>query len=296
MRARFVLPPRVLSLCLALAAAACSRAPEQRTFTLQGQVQSLDLPRKLVTVKHEEIVGFMPAMTMPYEVADAKALDGLAPGDLINSKLVIFSNGARLVDSRKVGTAPLEKPPADVPNPPTASAGFELLRPGEAVPDTKFLDQDGKARHFGAFKGSTVVLTFIYTRGPLPTFCPLMDRHFAALQKSLKSDAALQNVHLVTVSFDPTTDTPPVLKKHARSLDADFTRWTFLTGDRDEVDRFAARFGVSVDRALNDARDITHNLRTAIVNADGKLAKVYTGNDWTPEQILKDLRELGTGN
>ena len=123
-----------------------------------------------------------------------------------------------------------------------------------------------------------------------------MDRHFAALQKSLKSDATLQNVHLVTVSFDPTTDTPPVLKKHARSLDADFTRWTFLTGDRDEVDRFAARFGVSVDRALNDARDITHNLRTAIVNADGKLAKVYTGNDWTPEQILKDLRELGTGN
>src|SRR4249920_3463108 len=135
MRARFVLLPRVLSLCLALAAAACSRAPEQRTFTLQGQVQSLDLSRKLVTVKHEEIVGFMPAMTMPYEVADAKALDGLAPGDLINSKLVIFSNGARLVDIRKVGTAPLEKPPA-VPNPPTASAGFELLKPGEAVPDT----------------------------------------------------------------------------------------------------------------------------------------------------------------
>jgi protein SCO1/2 len=295
MRARRVLFLSVCSLCLSLAVAACSKAPDQRTFTLQGQVQSLDPPRKLVTVKHEEIKGFMPAMTMPYEVTDAKALDGLAAGDLINAKLVVFSNGAHLVDIKKVGTAPLEKPPADVPA-PTASSGFELLKPGEPVPDTKFLDQDAKTRRFGAFAGSPVVLTFIYTRCPLPTFCPLMDRHFATLQKTLKTDPAMKNVHLVTVSFDPTTDTPAVLKKHGRELDADFTRWTFLTGDRDDVDQFASRFGVSVGRALNDARDITHNLRTAVIGADGKLVKVYTGNDWSPEQILKDLRELATGN
>jgi protein SCO1/2 len=282
----------VLSLSLSFAFAACSKAPEQRTYTLQGQVQSLDTPRKLVTVKHEDIKGFMPAMTMPYEVADAKLLDGLAPGDLINAKLIVFSNGAHLVEIKKVGTAPLEKPPADVANPPTASSGFELLRPGEAVPDGKFLDQDGKPRGFGSFKGSPVAMTFIYTRCPLPTFCPLMDRHFASLQKSLKADPALNGVKLVTVSFDPVTDTPAVLKKHAKSLDADPSRWTFLTGDRDDVDQFAARFGVSVDRALNDARDITHNLRTAIIGADGKLVKVYTGNDWSPDQVLADLKKL----
>jgi len=282
----------VLSLWLALAVAACSKAPDQRTYTLQGQVQSLDTPRKLVTVKHEEIKGFMPAMTMPYEVADPKALDGLAPGDLIDAKLVVFSNGAHLVEIRKVGTAPLEKPPAEVPNPPAASSGFELLRPGEAVPDGKFLDQDGKRRGFGSFKGSPVAMTFIYTRCPLPTFCPLMDRHFASLQKSLKADPALKNVKLVTVSFDPVTDTPAVLKKHAASLEADPARWTFLTGDRDDVDQFAARFGVSVGRALDDAREITHNLRTAIIGADGKLVKVYTGNDWSPDQLLADLKKL----
>jgi protein SCO1/2 len=135
-------------------------------------------------------------------------------------------------------------------------------------------------------------MTFIYTRCPLPTFCPLMDRHFAALQKTLKADPALKNVKLVTISFDPTTDTPAVLKKHAKSLDADLARWTFLTGDRDDVDQFAARFGVSVSRALNDARDITHNLRTAVIGADGKLVKVYTGNDWSPEQVLADLKKL----
>jgi protein SCO1/2 len=286
MRALFV-----LSLGLAVAVAACSKAPDQRTFTLQGQIQSLDAPRKMVVVKHEEIKGFMPAMTMPYEAEDAKTLDGLAPGDLINAQLVVFSNGAHLTTIKKVGTAPLEKPPADVPNPP-ASSGFELLKLGETVPDGTFVDQDSEARTFRAFRGSRVVMTFIYTKCPLPTFCPLMDRHFAALQKTLKADPALKQVRLVTVSFDPATDTPAVLKKHAKSLDADLTRWTFLTGDRDDVDQFAARFGVSVSRALNDPRDITHNLRTVIIGADGKLLKVYTGNEWTPEQVLTDLKHL----
>ena len=288
MRASFV-----LSLCLTLASAACSKAPDQRSFTLQGQVQSLDASRKTVVVKHEEIKNFMPAMTMPYEVEEAKLLDGLAPGDLINAKLIVFSNGAHLAEIRKVGTAPLEKPPAEAPN-PAASSGFELIRPGQPAPDARFVDQDGKARQFAAFKGAPVVMTFIYTKCPLPTFCPLMDRHFVTLQKMLQADPALNPVRLVTVSFDPLTDTPPVLKRHAKSLDADLTRWTFLTGDRDEVDQFAARFGVSVSRAMNDARDIAHNLRTAIIGADGTLIKVYTGNDWSPEQVLADLKNLAS--
>jgi protein SCO1 len=282
----------VFFLCLVFAAPACSKKDE-RTFTLQGQVLSLELARKLLTVKHEEIKGFMPAMTMPYEVRDAKLLDGLSPGDLINATLVVVSNGAYLSAIRKVGQAPLEKPPAEAPN-PTASAGFELLKPGEAVPDSAFVDQSGQKRRFSAFKGSPVVMTFIYTKCPLPTFCPLMDRHFAALQTSLKADASLQTVRLVTVSFDPITDTPAVLREHAKRLNADLTRWTFLTGDRDEIDQFAARFGVSISRAMNDARDITHNLRTAIIDRDGKIVKVYTGNDWSPEQILADLKSLGS--
>jgi protein SCO1/2 len=276
----------------ALVLPACGQRGDQRRFPLQGQVQSIDAPRKLVVVKHEEITGFMPAMTMPYEVEDAGALATLAPGDLINSTLVVFSNGAHLTNIKKVGTAPLEKPPTEAPM-PTASSGFELLKPGDPVPAASFVDQDGKKRTFAAFKGSPVVMTFIYTKCPLPTFCPLMDRHFATLQKTLKADPALANVHLVTVSFDPATDTPPVLKAHARTLGADLTRWTFLTGERDAIDQFAARFGVSVARAMNDPRDITHNLRTVIVKPDGTLAKTYTGNDWSPDQVLADLRALG---
>jgi protein SCO1/2 len=268
----------------------CAQKPDERQYPLHGQVLSLDPAHELVTIKHDDIKGFMPAMTMPYNVKDLKVLEGVAPGDVVDATLVVFSNGAHLTAIRKVGTAPLEPPPAEAPT-PKASSGFELLKPGDPVPDTSFLDQNGRRRRFADFKGSTVVMTFIYTKCPLPTFCPLMDRHFVTIQKTLKSDSALAKVHLVTVSFDPLTDTPAVLKAHAKTLDADLSRWTFLTGDRDEIDRFGARFGVSVSRAPNDARDITHNLRTAIIGADGKLDKVYTGNEWTPSQMLEELRK-----
>jgi protein SCO1/2 len=175
---------------------------------------------------------------------------------------------------------------------PSASSGFELLKIGDLVPDMEFVNQDGQKQRFSSLRGAPVAITFIYTSCPLPTFCPLMDRHFASIQQVIKSDPALKKVHLVSVSFDPITDTPPVLKKHARELSADPSRWTFFTGDRDEIDRFASRFGVAVTRELNDARDITHNLRTAIVDANGKLVKVYTGNEWTPAQVLADLRSV----
>jgi protein SCO1 len=272
---------------IALAAAACGRGADERSYTLEGQVLAVDAARKQLTVKHEEIKGLMPAMTMPYEVRETTLLDGLTPGDLINATLIIETNDAYLKTIKKVGNAPLETPPQDTSTAPAARSGFEVLKVGEEVPDTAFVDQDAKKRTFSSFRGSPLVLTFIYTRCPLPTFCPLMDRHFAAMQQPLQDDPALRRVRLVTVSFDPKTDTPPVLKRHARELKADLARWTFLTGDQ-----FAARFGVSIARAMNDPRDITHNLRTAIIGADGRVVKVYIGNEWSPAQVLEDLRSV----
>jgi protein SCO1/2 len=285
--------PLVFILVSTLAlAAGCGRRSDERSYPLHGQVLAIDAPKKSLTLKHDEIKGFMPAMTMPYDVEDAAALNGLAPGDLIDATLVVFSNGAHLTGVKKTGTAPIEQPPPDTAM-PTASSGFELLKPGEPVPSASFVDQDGRNRSFDSFKGSRVVMTFIYTKCPLPTFCPLMDRQFAAMQKPLANDPSMKDVHLVTVSFDPVTDTPPVLKAHAKTLDADLKRWTFLTGDRDEIDRFASRFGVQVSRALNDPRDITHNLRTVIIDRDGKLVRVFTGNDWSTEQVLDDVKKIG---
>ena len=265
------------------------QASDQRTFALQGQVQSITPDRHEAMVKHGEIKGLMPAMTMPYRFKTKSELDALKPGDLIDATLVIVSNDAFLDGVKKTGEAPIEKPSPE-------ALAKHLLQPGDTIPDGAFVDQNGRKTSLQAFRGSTVVLTFIYTRCPLPTFCPMMDRNFVSIQEHMRSDQALTHVHLVTVSFDPARDTPAVLRAHAKELDADLTRWTFLTGEEKAVDAFAGKFGVYVVRNTNDQRDITHNLRTAVIGPDGVVRKIYTGNEWTPEDILMDLRPVANAD
>jgi protein SCO1/2 len=168
-----------------------------------------------------------------------------------------------------------------------------VLGVGDAAPDSAFIDQSDRRRAFSEWRGAPVVLTFTYTRCPLPNFCPLMDQNFATLQRRLADETALHGrVRLVTVSFDPEHDTPAVLAERARKLKADPAVWTMLTGDPVAVGRFVSRFGVSVIRESPDEPGLTHNLRTVLIAADGRIATVYAGNDWTPGAVLADLREL----
>ena len=272
-------------------------SPDQRTYGLQGQVQSITADRLEAMVKHGEIKGLMPAMTMPYRFKTKAELDALKPGDLIDGTLVIVSNDAFLTGVKKTGEAPIEKPPAEtLVTGTTLDRAKQLLQPGDTIPDGKFVDQNGRKTSLQAFRGATVVLTFIYTRCPLPTFCPMMDRNFVSIQEHMKTDPALKRVHLVTVSFDPTRDTPAVLRAHAKELDADLTHWTFFTGDEKAVDEFAGKFGVYVVKNPNDQRDITHNLRTAVIGPDGVVKKIYTGNEWTPDDILMDLKPVANAD
>src|SRR5688572_32336765 len=132
---------RLWGIALTLAAAAaCSRAPEPKQYELKGQILGIKAEEREVLIKHEDIQGFMPGMTMPFTVRDAKLLEGLQPGDLVSATLVVAETEAHLSAVKKTGHAELE-----VPAPPeSASSGFELLKPGEPVPDQLLVDQNGK--------------------------------------------------------------------------------------------------------------------------------------------------------
>jgi protein SCO1/2 len=150
-------------------------------------------------------------------------------------------------------------------------------------------DHEGKPLALSSWRGSAVAVTFIYTRCPLPQFCPLMDRRFADVQRIAESDAVLAGkVHLLSVSFDPDHDTPAVLQAHAGKVGADASLWRFATAPPATVDTFAAAFGVNVIREQDTT--ITHNLRTAVVGPDGRVVALYDGNEWTSDQLIADLR------
>lgn len=271
----------ILVVTLALVSA-CSRP---REYELHGQILAVDTARQEITIKHEDIKGFMPGMTMPFKVRDAKLLEGRTPGDLVTATLVVQDTEGYLSAVRTTGHAPLTEPPP-------AMLGVDVLQPGDIVPDVTLLDEGGHLRGLNEWRGRTLAVTFIYTRCPMPDFCPRMDRNFAEVQRAITSDLKLrERAYLLSVSFDPAYDTPAVLAEHAKRVGADPAIWNFVTGERATIDGFVARFGVSVIRDDTDGRNIVHNLRTAVIAGNGRIVKIFNGNDWTPAELIVAIKE-----
>ena len=279
---------RVAAVLFALAAAAsCSNA---KTYEMRGQILGINRDKMEILVKHDEIPGLMAAMTMPWKVQNAGMLDNLGRGDLIATEIVVDNNQGVITKITKLGTAKPEDPSPAGP----AKSGVRYLTPGDQVPNQAFVDQDGRAVDFDSIRGDRpIAVTFIYTKCPIPTFCPAMDRQFAEAQALIKDKGLQGKAALLSVSFDPKNDTPAVLKQHARKLGADANVWTFATGDRDEIDRFASSLLLTLVRGeAANPDEIGHTLRTTIVDSDGKIAKSYAGAEWTPAELVAELERL----
>ncbi len=269
-----------LAIVAALSSIACSRT---REYELRGQIVALDPSNGKITIRHEDIRGFMPAMTMAFDVRDRELLQGRQPGELITATLVVEENGAYLSAIQRTGMAPL----ADAPPP----APVDVIEAGEHVPDAEFTDQAGRARRFSDWRGQAVAVTFVYTRCPLPNFCPMMDKNFREVQRVIVADQALRGrAHLLSVTFDPAYDTPQVLAAHAARVSADPAHWTLLTGEPDRLDRLTSRFGVSAIRNEKAGAEIVHNLRTAVIDPQGRLVTILSGTEWTPAELVGHLR------
>jgi protein SCO1/2 len=277
--------PAVVAICLS----GCNATtPAARHYELEGQILALRPDDNEVLIKHGDIKGFMPGMTMPFKVRDSHLLDGKRAGDLVTATLVVEETEAWLASLVTTGSAPLTET-ADIP-----PASFVMpLKPGDQAPETPLTNHLGQVitvPSLVAGEGSgPVAVTFIYVRCPLPQFCPLLDRRFAEVQRLIKGDPALTGrARLLSVSFDPDADTTERLNAHATRLQADPTLWHFATAPRQVVDRFAARFGVNVIREADGT--ITHNMRTTVIGPDGRVVSVYEGSDWTAVQIAEDMR------
>lgn len=261
---------------------ATASAPKRYAFG--GQVLVVNSAKQSLSIKHNDIVGYMPAMTMTFQVARPDLMQGREPGEMIVGTLEVDDTSGKIVEITRTGMAP-------VPDRANGSIATSMLDVGDTAPDAALIDQFDKRRSFSEWKGTPTLVTFIYTRCPLPNFCPLMDKNFASLQKQVLADAALNGkVKLVSVSFDPANDTPAVLQAHAKKLGADPSVWTFLTADAVTIERFAAKFGVGLVPDGSTGGEITHNLRTTLIGADGKIQKIYNGSDWSVATAMSDLR------
>jgi protein SCO1/2 len=255
---------------------------------IRGEIVGLDLTRGILLIHHEEIPGYMPAMTMEFNVPGAD-LTRLREGQRISARMgapvdgVFPLTGFRVLDptqDQAVAAAALAL------RQETFTRGKNAYREvGETAPSFTLYNQDGRAVSFDTFRGKRVVLNFIFTRCPVPTMCPASTGKMIALQYAAKQ-SGVKNLELVSVSFDAAYDTPPVLKKYAAERGIDTANFSFLTGPETAIRDLLAQFGVIAQPGENVFK---HTLSTLLIGPDGKILHRIDGSTWTPDDFLKRL-------
>jgi len=278
-------------LCLVLALAACDRSKtadsSARSYQVRGIVRGFAPDRSTVSVEHEDIPGFMPSMTMPFSVKDQREIAEVKIGDGISFRMAVTDKDLFLDQVKKIPVSEVRvaepTPAASVT--PTNSA---RLREGDIVPSFSLTNQDGTHVTLDAFRGQAFVLTFIFTRCPIPTFCPRISNNFSELQEAIKADAdAAGKTRLLSITLDPKFDTPEILKSYAQQQKADPQIWTFATGEPAEIDKLTKSFAVFVQP---EGGTISHGLSTALIAPDGRVVKIWRGNAWKPSEVIDELR------
>ena len=272
------------------------RSPTEKRYDLKGKVVVVEKDKHLITVVHEDIQDYMPGMTMPFTVGEESAWvfespHEVTPGDQIAATLIVDGAKSWLEDIviTKESSDTASTAPGEVIGP----------KPGDEVPDYRLINQDGKAIRVHDYKGKALLLTFIYTRCQDPGQCTLMSSNFATIDQALQKQPELyQKTHLLSISFDSDYDTPKVLRSYGAAYtgkysEENFAHWEFASGSADEVKGIAQYFGMRYFQDSSTGKEqVIHSLRTAVIGPDGKIVKVYRGNEWKPEEVLKEIQIL----
>jgi protein SCO1/2 len=271
--------------CLAGATSCRRTSGNEQRYELKGKVVIVEPEKHLVTITHEDIKGYMPGMTMPFTVPNDADLKMLVPNAEVTATLVVDGSQSWLENLFvvvKQGTTGAEP------------AAVTQAKEGDEVPNYRLVNQDAKEIRIRDYRGKALLLTFIYTRCPLPEFCTLMSNNFTQIDRKLGEDPQLYaKTHLLSISIDPAYDKPDVLRSYGaahteRYEKETFAHWEFAAGTEEQVKEIAQYFGL---RYFPENDQIIHSLRTVIIAPDGKVAKVYSGNEWKPEEVVEELKK-----
>jgi len=257
-------------------------------YEVKGVVTQLRPNGTTAVIRHEEIPGYMQAMTMPLSVKSTNDLAGVKVGDTITFRMLVTHDDGWIDQIQVLGHTNM--PP--VPPPTTRLVrNVDVLKIGDTLPNYPFVNEFGKDIKTDDFRGKAVALTFIFTRCPFPNFCPRLTTNFKRTYEALAADPqAPKNWHLLSLSFDVQMDTPPVLRAYAQRAHYQPEKWSFLTGALIEVDDICERFGLVFSRTENSF-NFDHNGRTVVIDTRGRIYDVFIGNEWKVDDLVAKLKQ-----
>jgi protein SCO1/2 len=181
--------------------------------------------------------------------------------------------------------------------PPAGSYKLQRIQP---VSDAVFLDGAGHAVRLSVLtQGKITLLTFFYTYCVDPLGCPFAHTTLANLRNRVTGDRSLAGrVRFVSVSLDPTHDTPAAVANYGRGFTVDPTfEWRFLTARRvpellPVLDDFGQDVSVDIDEHGRATRALHHMLKMFLIDAQGEVREIYTLAFLQPQVMFNDIKTL----
>jgi protein SCO1/2 len=270
-----------------------------KSFQTRGEVREISKEGRTAVIRHEEIPGYMPRMTMELNVRNPGELRDIRAGDTVDFRLNVNGQTHWIDEVRKgkADTNPTVATTNPVPAaigaatsaPVSASATAEaLLTVGAEFPDVQLMGEDGRPFRLSELRGNAVALTFVFTRCPLPDFCPRMGQQFKTARRRMQQETGPTNWMFLSVSFDAEYDQPEVLKKYAEGYRGDsLDRWKFCAADAKALGEMSGKVGLTV---VADGGGFSHNLRTVVLDPKGRLHQSFNGNLWTATELTESMR------
>ncbi len=260
-----------------------------RAFAARGVIREFPAGGQTVIVRHEAIPGFMPKMTMEFNVRDTNELRGLLAGDTITFEVKANEQESWIEGLRRASADDLVAPPVLDPS-SSSLLHVAQLKPGDVLPDAELLAEDGRTIRFSDFDGRAVAFTFIFTRCPLPDYCPRMNQHFKRARELLLQEAdGPTNWQFLSISFDPEFDKPGVLSRYAYSYRGPVVdRWLFAAAPAPVMAALVPQLDF---RFADEQGSFLHNLRTVVLDSQRRIYRQFDGNKWQAEELARSLAE-----
>ena len=275
---------------LSLSVNACFADGDSSTlkkYSAHGVVERISPDFRTVTIHHQAIPNYMMEMTMDFNVKNTNELIGILPKDEITFTLVVSENDEWVENIRRVGHS-IETNGMSMPMDMSGSMQMNELKPGDQLPDYELTSEDGKQIRISDFRGKAVAFTFFFTRCPLPDYCPRMNRNFKEARDILLAEAnAPTNWEFLSISFDPGFDTSEVLAQYARYYRGDNPdRWLFVSAPTNVLAEAGSELDLMI---MREGSNISHNLRTVVLDTHGNIFRQFDNNQWTPSQLAEAM-------
>ena len=252
-------------------------------YKVIGVVKEVDLGQNRLLIDHDEIPGFMVKMVMYFNLEQSVDINQFSINDSLAFDLIITKNNSYTMNYKKLGESNII-PKDDFWD--SKDNQYEQKSLGDSIDDATFITLENKEIKLSDLKNDLIVVSYIFSRCPMPNMCPASIIKNQYLANHFKEE----NILFLLISFDYIYDTPLVLNNIYGSLNKDNLKFLSSYKHLNDIFMLTQQSGVAFWGV--EENNIGHSMRTIVIDKNLKLLKTFDGIDWNPGEAKKDIENI----